>query len=180
MMGPWKEVRLGDVLHLEYGKPLPEADRKPDGKYPVYGANGEKGRSDKYCFDRPSIVVGRKGSAGEINLTSTKFWALDVTYFVTFDEQRHDLRFLYHLLATLELPRLAKGVKPGINRNEVYSEVVKLPPLSEQRRVVAILDETFDEIAAAKANAEQNLQNVRAVSDGYLAAVLTKPMSSTM
>lgn len=163
MKALWKEKTIGDVLHLEYGKPLDDADRKADGRYPVYGANGEKDRSDKFYYDKPSIIVGRKGSAGEVNLTEKRFWPLDVTYFVTFDEQQHNLRFLYYLLTTLDLPRLAKGVKPGINRNEVYSQIVKFPPCTEQQRIVGILDEAFDGIATAKANAKKNLHNARAL-----------------
>ena len=75
----WQEKKLGDVLTLEYGKPLPPAERKTNGKYAVYGANGVKGRSDRFYSDKPSIIVGRKGSAGEITLTEKQFWPLDVT-----------------------------------------------------------------------------------------------------
>lgn len=171
MKAGWVEKPIGKVLQLEYGKPLDQVDRKPDGLYPVYGANGEKDRSDKFYFDKPSIIVGRKGSAGEINLTEEKFWPLDVTYFVTFDERQYDLRFLYYILTTLELPNLAKGVKPGINRNEVYSLVAKFPPLPEQQRIVRILDEAFEGIATATANAEKNLHNARALFEGYREAV---------
>ena len=170
----WKDKRVGEIIRLEYGKPLEGSNRKLDGLYPVYGANGEKDRTDKFYHDKPSIIVGRKGSAGEVNLTEPKFWPLDVTYFVTFDEQRHDLRFLYYLLTTLDLPCLAKGVKPGINRNEVYSQVAKIPLLAEQRRIVGILDEAFEGIATAKANAEKNLQNARAVFESHLNAVFTQ------
>ena len=105
----WREKSVGEFLRLEYGKPLDDEDRKPNGLYPVYGANGEKDRSDKFYFDKPSIIVGRKGSAGEVNLTEEKFWPLDVTYFVTFDERQHDLRFLFYLLTTLGLPSLASA-----------------------------------------------------------------------
>jgi type I restriction enzyme, S subunit len=170
----WQTKTLGEVCQLEYGKPLGDADRKSNGLYPVYGANGEKDRTDKYYFDRPTIIVGRKGSAGELNLTEAKFWPLDVTYFVTFDEQQYDLQFLYYLLTTLDLPSLAKGVKPGINRNEVYAQVVKIPPLSEQQRIVDILDEAFDSIATAKANAEKNLQNARALFESHLQSVFAQ------
>lgn len=170
----WRERAVGEILQLEYGKPLDKSDRKPNGRFPVYGANGVKDRTDKFYHDRPSIIVGRKGSAGEINLTEEKFWPLDVTYFVTFDEQQHDLRFLYYLLTTLELTKLARGVKPGINRNEVYSQVTKAPPLSEQRRIVGILDEVFEGIATAKANAEKDLQNARALFESHLNAVFTQ------
>lgn len=165
---------LGEVCQLEYGKPLGGADRKSNGLYPVYGANGEIDRTDKYYFDKPTIIVGRKGSAGELNLTEAKFWPLDVTYFVTFNEQEYNLQFLYYLLTTLDLPSLARGVKPGINRNEVYSQVVKIPPLPEQQRIVGILDEAFDGIDTAKANAEKNLQNARALFESHLQSVFTQ------
>jgi type I restriction enzyme S subunit len=170
----WTEKLVGDVLKLEYGKPLDDKQRTPEGRYPVYGANGEKDRSDKFYFDRASIIVGRKGSAGEVNLTTGKFWPLDVTYFVTFDERQHELRFLYYLLKTLDLPSLAKGVKPGINRNEVYSLTAKIPPLPEQRRIVGLLDEAFAGIATAQAHAEKNLQNARALFESHLQAVFTQ------
>jgi type I restriction enzyme S subunit len=136
----WEEKKLGDILKLEYGKPLPDNKRKPDGMYPVYGANGEIDRTDEYFHDRQSIIVGRKGSAGEINLTENKFWPLDVTYFVTFDDRHHDLSFIYFLLSNLELTKLAKGVKPGINRNEVYAISTRIPTLPEQHTIVDKLD----------------------------------------
>jgi len=174
MKAGWQETSVGEILQLEYGKPLDASDRIPDGRYPVYGANGEIGRTDKFYYGKPSVIVGRKGSAGEINLSEEKFWPLDVTYFVTFDEQRYDLRFVFYLLATLDLPKLAKGVKPGINRNEVYAQVTKVPPLPEQHRIVAILDEAFDGIATAKANTEKNLQNARALFESHLQSVFTE------
>lgn len=158
-MAEWELTTLGEVVQLVYGKPLPPEDRDPDGLYPAYGANGEKARTNKFYCDRPSIIVGRKGSAGEVTLTEERFWPLDVTYFVEFDRSRYDLQFLYHLLTTLDLPGLAKGVKPGINREEVYALPVRLPQIIEQRRIVTILDEAFDAIATAKANTEKNLLN---------------------
>lgn len=167
----WQIKKLGEVCKLEYGKPLDEKNRGVNGKYPVYGANGIKGRSNQFYFDKQSIIIGRKGSAGEINLSEEKFWALDVTYFVTFNEQKYDLLFLYYLMTTLNLPKLAKGVKPGINRNEVYNINIPIPPLPEQQRIVAILDEAFAAINKAKENAQQNLKNAKELFYGYLQSV---------
>ena len=67
-----------------------------------------------------------------------------------------------------------KGVKPGINRNEVYSIVEKFPPLTEQQRIVGILDEAFDGIATATANAEKNLHNARALLSSAFDAITTE------
>jgi type I restriction enzyme S subunit len=170
----WQEKKLGDVLTLEYGKPLPPAARDANGNYAVYGANGVKDRSNQFYAERPSIIVGRKGSAGEITLTEDKFWPLDVTYFVAFDDSKYDLRFLYHLLSLQGLTRLAKGVKPGINRNDVYGKIVHVPPLHEQQRIVAILNEAFVGLATVTANAEKNLENARDLFDSSLNSVFQR------
>lgn len=161
MKSDWKIKKLGDFLTLEYGKPLDKKLRKSEGKYPVYGANGIKDRSDEYYHEKETIIVGRKGSAGELTLTESRFWPLDVTYFLKFDPKKYDLRFLYNLLSCLNLPDLATGVKPGINRNNIYQISVSIPDITEQKRIVAILDKAFAAIDKAKANAEQNLKNAR-------------------
>jgi len=51
---------------------------------------------------------------------------------------------------------------------------IPVPPLSEQQRIVAILDEAFDGIAKARANAEKNLQNARALFESHLQAVFSR------
>jgi type I restriction enzyme S subunit len=155
----WQMKKLGGIISLEYGKPLLDSQRDSSGLYPVYGANGIKDRTNEFYWNKPSIIVGRKGSAGEINITESKFWPLDVTYFIKFDEELYNLRFVYYLLKTLNLPQLAKGVKPGINRNEVYSVEVCVPEsITEQHRIVSILDEAFTEIDKAKKNTEENIK----------------------
>lgn len=179
-MSVWAHRSLGDVLTLEYGKPLPPSLRTPDGTVPVYGANGIKDWTKTAFRSEPTIIVGRKGSAGEIQLTDGPFWPLDVTYFVNFDRRQHDLKFLYYLLDCIDLRSLAKGVKPGLNRNEAYDTPVSLPPLEDQRRIVAVLDEAFAAIATATANAEKNLANAEALFEVGLAAsfcVVGKPLA---
>ncbi len=171
MKNSWQIKKLGEVIKLEYGKPLPDSKRKSDGMYPAYGANGEKDRTDEYYHDQESIIVGRKGSAGEINLTERIFWPLDVTYFVTFDHKKYNLHFIHYLLRNLDLPKLAKGVKPGINRNEVYSINVQIPSFYEQQRIVAILDKVFSVIDRAKENVEKNLENARDIIQSHISDV---------
>lgn len=167
---------LGEIIALEYGKPLPEKDRDPDGSIPAYGANGILCWAKKPYKDVASIIVGRKGSAGEVNLTEGAFWPTDVTYFVEHDKSKTDLKYLYYFLKFLDLPKLARGVKPGINRNDVYSLPAPVPSLSEQEQIVAILDEAFEGIAAATTNAEKNLANARELFDTYLNSVFSEKM----
>jgi type I restriction enzyme S subunit len=77
-------------------------------------------------------------------------------------------------LILLNLPKLAKGVKPGINRNDVYNLEINVPPLPEQQRIVSILDKCFTAIDKAKSNAERNLKNAKELFESYLQGVFEK------
>lgn len=78
----WKAVDLGTVLDLEYGKALPAKDRESSGTVPVYGSNGIVGYHDTALVAGPCVVVGRKGSAGAVNVSEGRCWPIDTTYFV--------------------------------------------------------------------------------------------------
>jgi type I restriction enzyme S subunit len=167
----WRQISLGEVVTLHYGKALDKQDRDPDGPVPVYGANGIKDRSNKSLTSGPSLVVGRKGSAGEITRVDVPFWPLDVSYYTSHDPQRLDFNFLEYALRTLGLSSMARGVKPGINRNDVYSLQIPLPALDEQKRIVAVLDQAFAALDRARARVEQNLRDASAVFDSVLGSV---------
>jgi type I restriction enzyme S subunit len=61
-----------------------------------------------------------------------------------------------------------------ISRSNLALTPIPVPPLPEQQRIVGILDEAFDGIATAKANAEKNLQNARALFESHLQSVFTQ------
>ena len=165
-------------MTLHYGKALARDQRNPNGAVPVYGANGIKDTADCHYAEGPTLVIGRKGSAGQITRVDGPFWPLDVTYFTSHNQSRLDFDFLKYTLGNLNLPELARGVKPGINRNNVYTLSIPLPPLEEQRRIVAVLDEAFEGLDRARAHAEANIQNARELFESYLTELFTHPDQS--
>jgi type I restriction enzyme S subunit len=174
----WQEVPLGEVMTLHYGKALDSAMRAPDGSVPVYGANGIKDYAEVSLTTGPVLVIGRKGSAGEVTRAEGPLWPLDVTYYTEHDAERVEFGFLQHMLRALDLPGLAKGVKPGINRNDVYALSVPLPPLGEQKRIVAVLDQAFAALDRARANAEANLADAKVVFDTHVDGVFLDGMKT--
>jgi type I restriction enzyme S subunit len=62
----------------------------------------------------------------------------------------------------------------GVKLPFIKSLIIPIPPINEQQRIVNILDEAFDRIATAKANAEKNLQNARALFESHLQSVFTQ------
>ena len=137
----WGWVRFGEIYSLEYGDNLPAERRSNTGEYPVYGSNGIVG-SHSVCFvNEPCIVVGRKGSAGALNLSLAGGCCVtDVAYYCV-PPHGLDLAFTFKLFHTLGLDTLGKGIKPGLNRNDAYLLPLALPPLAEQQRIVAKVDE---------------------------------------
>ena len=89
-------ISVKDVVTLNYGKGLPKSNRSPEGTYPVFGANGIMDRSDQQLTVGPSIIIGRKGSAGELNVSTGPFWPTDVTYFTSHDPSVIDFDYLYN------------------------------------------------------------------------------------
>ncbi len=94
-------------------------------------------------------------------------------YFVLRPEPEIDHRFLFHFLFTdsfmEQMECLQKGASyPAVTDGDVKAQEIPVPPLSEQQRIVGILDEAFAGIAVAKANAEKNLKNTSVLfQSGY-------------
>ena len=170
----WEKIELGEVLTLNYGKALPKAERNPSGQIPVYGANGIKDYADQALSNGPTLIIGRKGSAGQITRVDGDFWPLDVTYFTSHDQNRIDFDYLAYALSMLDLPSLARGVKPGINRDDVYALEILMPStLDEQKRIVAVLDQAFTALDRARDCAEANLSNSQALYDSVIEKIFS-------
>ena len=88
-------------------------------------------------------------------------------------------KFLFHLMTSPAYKDFIAALSDGANINNLKFDdlrqfVIPVPPLAEQQRIVALLDEAFDGIATAKANAEKNLQNARAIFESHLQSVFTQ------
>jgi type I restriction enzyme S subunit len=125
-------------VQLLYGKSLPEEARIA-GPVPVYGSNGVVGCHAEPAVQGPGIIVGRKGSVGEVAFSEGPFWPIDTTYYVH-NVSRNNWRFLFYLLSGLGLDRLnSHSAVPGLNRESAYSLECSVPPKPEQEKIAAVL-----------------------------------------
>ena len=100
-------------------------------------------------------------------------------YFVFRPKDFVEAKFLFYFLFTEHfmgaMEQLQKGASyPAVNDGEVSNQTILIPPLLEQKRIVAILDEAFEGIDRAIANTEQNLANARELFESYLNAIFTQ------
>lgn len=137
----WKWVRFGNIYEMEYGNNLPQDKRTNSGEYNVFGSNGIVGTHNIACINSPCIVIGRKGSAGALNLShNIGCWVTDVAY-STIPPVGIDLDFAFLQFHTLGLDSLGKGIKPGLNRNDAYGLAILVPPQNEQKVIVSKIKE---------------------------------------
>jgi len=144
-MSEWKECAFGDVAVLLYGKGLKESARIP-GNTPVYGSNGIIGFHNEPLIKGPGVIIGRKGSVGEVRYSESDFYPIDTTYYLDL-KSGNDIKFFYYNLLTLQLTDMnSHSAVPGLNRNDVYSLKIPLPPLPEQRAIASVLSSLDDKI----------------------------------
>lgn len=125
--GPAQPVRLGDLVHLRYGKALPASRRVP-GPVPVYGSGGVIGTHDQALAAGPGIIVGRKGTAGAVYWSQRDFFPIDTVFYVDTAHAGVPLEFLFFALRRLGLAGLrADSAIPGLTRASVLTSAVRLP-----------------------------------------------------
>ena len=117
----WQVGKLGDVLTLNYGKSL-TANKRIEGKYPVIGSNGIIDFHKDFIVKAPGIVIGRKGTIGQVIWLEKDFYPIDTTFYVTDNLNSDGLYFYYFLLQNQNFMRLTSdSAVPGLNRDMAYS-----------------------------------------------------------
>lgn len=171
----WAETKLGNTISLNYGKSLP-ATVRDGGQFAVFGSNGVVGHHSEAITSYPAIIVGRKGSFGEVHFSEEACFPIDTTYYVDAFSTL-DARFAFHLLRHLPLTEMNRASAiPGLNREDAYGLDVALPPLAEQRRIVA----KVDGLTARTARARKELDRIPTLIARYKQRLLALAFSGEL
>ena len=173
----WEVRRLRHTCEFAYGDSLPAAIRQP-GKVPVFGSNGVIGNHDEPNTLAPVIVIGRKGSHGEVNFSDASVFAIDTTYFV---DERHtsaDLRWLYFALPCTELAdESLDSAVPGLSREHAYGKGLPVPPVAEQLAIAVYLDTETANIDGLSSRVESVIKLLQEYRTALITAAVTGQVS---
>ena len=138
----WKWVRFGELFQVKSGNNLSKSKMK-DGDIPVFGGNGITGYHNESNVEKSTIVIGRVGYyCGSVHLTPPEAWITDNAFFTTYDEKILFQDFVIWLLKTIDLQaNTSSTAQPVISGSKIYPIVIPLPPIEEQKRIVAKVDE---------------------------------------
>ena len=139
------KYKWGELISLEYGKPVKDK-AKADGKYPVFGTNGQIGTSDlpPLC-NSSSFILGRKGAYRGVHYSEVPFSVIDTAFYANnLHPELLNIKWAYYKFLTYDINSMDSGSAiPSTDRYEIYGIEVDLPSVEEQQRVVTLL-ECFD------------------------------------
>ena len=142
----WLTTTLGDVITLKRGYDLSRHERV-DGSVPVVSSSGIIDYHSDGKVSGPGVVTGRYGTLGQVFFIPNDFWPLNTALYVQ-DFKGNDPRFIAYFLRTLDFSAYSdKAAVPGLNRNHLHQESVRIPTsVSEQRAIAYVLGALDDKI----------------------------------
>lgn len=166
--GEWEVKRLGDVLKVRHGRSQHEVER-PDGIYPIFASGGEIGRTNTFLYDKPSVLIGRKGTIDRPRYQDEPFWTVD-TLFYTELSCKVQPKFIYYKFLMIDWRSYneASGV-PSLNASTIEAVEIAVPGLAEQTAIAAVLSDMDAELTAL----ETRRDKTRALKQGMMQALLT-------
>lgn len=141
-MSVWPQIQLGVISKPKQWPILSKAQMSEIG-FPVYGANGKIGFANQFTHEKPTILIGCRGSCGSVHITEPRSYANgNAMALDDLDEVRADPRYVFRFLQHRGFDDVTTGTsQPQIIRQNLVRVEVPLPALPEQRRIAAILDE---------------------------------------
>ncbi|MFI3159630.1 restriction endonuclease subunit S [Streptococcus suis] len=138
----WKT--LGDIAKLKNGKDWKSLSV---GDVPVYGSGGAMGEFvSEYAYNKPTVLIPRKGSISNIFYLEKPFWNVDTIYYTEIDDSQVVPRYLYYYLTTIDLESMATNpTRPSLTQAILDKLPIPVPPLPIQSRIVQVLD-NFDAV----------------------------------
>jgi type I restriction enzyme S subunit len=195
----WETTQLSTVAAVQSGAGFPDRyQNQPDGDIPFYKVSDmnlagneremvcennsitEEARRElgAFLFPQGSTIFPKIGGAIATNkkrLTTRDSCVDNNVMGVIPKPGKINSEFLFYFFLGHDLSEFANEAHlPSIKKTVVEAWPISVPPLPEQQRIVALLDEAFAGLATAKANAERNLQNARALFESQLESVFSQ------
>ena len=134
---------LSEFATIKNGKDYKEYEQ---GDVPVYGSGGILTYINNSAYDKPSVLIPRKGSLDKLYYVDTPFWNVDTIFYTDIRADIIEPKYMFYLLQKEHLERYNKaGGVPSLTQDILNRIEFNIPPLAKQKEIVSILDR-FDKL----------------------------------
>ncbi|EOB5037271.1 restriction endonuclease subunit S [Campylobacter upsaliensis] len=144
----WEVRRMKFMASIHNGREQTEiADE--NGIYPIYGSGGILGKSMYFIYDKPSVLLGRKGTIDKPLFVEEPFWTIDTMFYTSISKIVLP-KYFYYLCLTIDFQFYISGSAiPSMTQYDLANISFALPPLQEQKQIANFLDEKCEKINSA-------------------------------
>lgn len=166
----WKSVRLRNTLNVCHGQNQRNVEQE-NGVYPILGTGGEIGRTNDFLYDKPCILIGRKGSINKPMYMETPFWTIDTLFYCKIKSGYHP-KFLFFKFQSINWNKYdeSSGV-PSLNASTIGSVDIFAPEFPEQTAIAEVLSAADREIDLLRQDIEQEKQKKKALMQLLLTGI---------
>lgn len=134
----WVWLRGINLITISSGNFLTRSKMSKDGTYPVYGGNGITGYHNEYNVPKSTLVIGRVGFyCGSTHITEGMSWVTDNAFILKFYYNKFNIEFFKYYIDIVNLRKFSKQTaQPVISTGSIYSLLIPIPPIEEQKRIV--------------------------------------------
>lgn len=130
---------LSQLATIKYGKNQKKV-LSESGKYPIYGTGGLMGYATEFLYDKPSVLIGRKGTIDKVRFVTHPFWTVDTLFYTIINEEIIRPRYFYYIMNQVDLLKLNEGTTIPSLRTETLNRIeFDIPSLEIQDRVISIV-----------------------------------------
>lgn len=135
-----KRYTLSELATIKYGKNQKKV-LSEDGNIPIYGTGGLMGYATMALYDKPSVLIGRKGTIGKVKYVEHPFWTVDTLFYTIINTNIVIPKYLYYVMSLIDLNNYNEGTTIPSLRTETLNRLeFDIPSIEEQEIVLSYLN----------------------------------------
>ena len=142
----YKTYTLSELVQIKYGKSQKKV-LSDKGIVPIYGTGGLMGYATESLYDKPSVLIGRKGTIGRVRYVDHPFWTIDTMFYTVINNELVIPKYLFYLMSQIDLNIYNEGTTIPSLRTETLNRLeFNIPSLNDQKKVLSFLMPIDDKI----------------------------------
>lgn len=142
----FKIYTLSDLATIKYGKNQKKV-LSDSGTVPIFGTGGLMGFARTSLYDKPSVLIGRKGTIGKVKYVEQPFWTVDTLFYTIINTDLVIPKYLFYVMSLIDLNNYNEGTTIPSLRTETLNRLkFDIPNLEEQRKILSCLNQIDEKI----------------------------------